>query len=150
MKARAWSQTKDRRALLVVGTGSSASSSVSPAVQLSANSSLDSIKVLHSLATSSLCKLCGLCVSVVNRFSDYNNHRDTENTENAQRRSKIDYLITPIAVALFRSCGAGNSSLTTRPGNFLNPLSHSSGTGVLSSRKFPVNANSVGTKLRLS
>lgn len=53
--------------------------------------------------------------------------------------------LTPIAVALGRSGALGSSSLTTRPGNFLNPFSHNSGTGLLSSRKFPVNASSVGT-----
>jgi hypothetical protein len=49
MKARVCSQRKDLRELLVVVSGSSESSSVSPFVQLSAKSSLDSIKALHSL-----------------------------------------------------------------------------------------------------
>src|SRR5215210_7546173 len=58
--------------------------------------------------------------------------------------------LTPLVVAFGFSGQPGNNSLTTCPGNGLNPLSQSSGKGLLSSRKFPVNANSVGTKLRLS
>src|SRR6185369_9404963 len=62
--ASVWSQIRERRVLLVVVSGSSESSSVVPASQLSAKSSLESIKALnsHSLLFSvqSLCSLC-LC-----------------------------------------------------------------------------------------
>src|SRR3979409_2433253 len=42
-----------------------------------------------------------------------------------------------------------NTSLTGRPGKRRKPLSHRTGIGLLSSRKFPVNASTVGTKLRI-
>src|SRR5690349_5279880 len=83
MNASVCSQTRERRALLVVVSGSSESSSVVPAGQLSAKSSLESIKVLNSLVNSSLCNLCVLRVSVVTKAQ--NHHRDTEDTEVAQR-----------------------------------------------------------------
>src|SRR5690242_16206583 len=54
------SQTRERRVLLrVEGSGSSESSSVVPAGQLSAKSSLESIKVMYSLfSVQTLCSLC--------------------------------------------------------------------------------------------
>ena len=58
--------------------------------------------------------------------------------------------LTPLAVAFGFSCQSGSNSFTTGPGKVLKPLSQSSGTGLLSSRKFPLIASRVGTKLRLS
>src|SRR6185295_14635268 len=58
--------------------------------------------------------------------------------------------VVSVPTAIFGSSGLANTSLTGRPGKCRKPLSHRTGIGLLSSRKFPVSASTVGTKLRLS
>ena len=122
-KASACSQTKDRREVFAAeATGSSESSSVSASGQSSANSSLDSIKATRQLR------------------------------EGRPRRATPTniYQLFIVGVALCGRPPVFSSSCTTRPGKRLNPRFRNVGTGSLSSRKSPVNANRVGTKLKLS
>src|SRR6185295_1467560 len=109
---------KDRREVVVVASRSSESSSASSATQLSANSSLDSIKAMHSVFSAAL------CVSL--RHLRHKQDLTQSMQRYAEGRREKIYLFNPLAVDFCLSFQPGNSSLTTGPGNVLNPFSQSS------------------------